>query len=171
MVVLLSSLRLLCACRCYQLLLSKPLLALLKFEAGQLEVSTVPGVAGQMARVPIESSLLYLGPCLSYHGLPTFDGTVLAASWVDNLVSFGKSASDAIHILDALALHLKDNWGLEIKATSREYTTCQGGDRGHESTFAWQHVEHQYLLGHWISHDSGCHFDIAKTSSKAWGAF
>jgi len=98
-------------------------------------------------------------------------GNVVAASWVDNLVSFAKSACDAIHIVDALALHLKDKWGLQIKTSSREYTTCQGGDRGHESTFAWQHVEHQYLLGHWISHDSGCHFDIAKTSSKAWGAF
>ena len=123
-----------------------------------------------MARVPIESSFLHLAPSLSHYGCPTFDGNVFAASWVDNLISFGKSACDAIRIRDALALHLKDEWGLMIKTTSRERTICQGGDRGHDSAYAWQHVEQPNLLGHWESYGSGCNFDIAKNSSKSCGA-
>ena len=76
-------------------------------------------VAGQLGRIPVETTLRDNTDNHPHHGL-TFDATrVHQLSWVDNLVAVGTDLDDTTQLLDDLATTLRNEWELTIKDGSR----------------------------------------------------
>ena len=101
-------------------------------------------LAVALARIPVESMLATLGPSWKNLG---FAQAVSVGTWVDNCYAISYSASGVVRILNQAEEYLQQDWGLEIKPSSREVMPVIGHDEDLDDD-KWPIVKSMKCLGH-----------------------
>ena len=125
-----------------------------------------------LARIPVESSMDELGTSLETCAFRLEGNAFLSvSSYVDNIYSVSSSSSGATLNLELFASHLKDQWGLEIKPSSKQCMSCRGADEREVVGRGWEVVDNMQVLGWSIQNDAGMALQWRTLVPKCWGLF
>ena len=127
-------------------------------------------VAGTLARVPVESTILERHAYWQRWGFLCDRGTLTVSTYVDNLYSVSRSLEGAIGILDDFAEVLASHWGLRIKPSSRLCLVARGLDEKPASPL-WSLCSEFPVLGHILQDNGYVNTCFHNTSHKMWRAF
>ena len=124
--------------------------------------------ANVAARIPVGDVCQKLAPTLRRLGYPTPNGTHAVSSWVDNLTSLARNATDACAILEAVRESLKRDWQLDFKPSSMELLSvaplevvCMNG---------YLVKEDLKLLGHFVSANGSLDYAWKEVRKRVYAA-
>ena len=106
-----------------------------------------------MARIPVEATVSALYQQLRPFGIPVADGgSLLVSTYVDNFYVVAPTQAFAIHALEVKEEELVQQWGLEVKQSSRQVLVATaGGSAPAVGNARWPGVESMAVLGHELS--------------------
>ena len=142
-------------------------------EIGKRSLGALTGtrVAGLLGRVPVESTIKQRHQAWQEHGYQVEGSTLRVCTYVDNIFAAGRSLQGAITILDDFAEHLKEDWHLDIKASSRSCMVPRGSTEVPADAGRWPLVTEFVALGHVLQRSGATHACRRKTLQAMWRAY
>lgn len=96
---------------------------------------------------------------------------LIVSLYVDNIYAASSCSSGATLNLELFASHLKDQWGLEIKPSSKQCMSCRGAAEREVVGSGWEVVDNMKVLGWSIQSDAGMALQWRTLLPKCWGRF
>jgi len=124
-----------------------------------------------LARIPVESTFAELDDALSASSLKLEVGSLKAAAYVDNLYTASRHASGATSQMEILLAHLRDVWGLHVKADSKRILTVKGAGDDILVGTHWIAEDVSDALGWPIQADGGHSACWSRMLAKMWASF
>ena len=133
---------------------------------------TVGGLTGSriavcLGRIPVEDTLASCAPSLVNR---SFGGVITICSWVDDLISFGKSTAGAVSMLEEVEVVFVSRWGQSFKLSSLEYMPVFGS-LDDEVQPRWRRVSTMRVLGHLLRCNGAIEPYFKSTLSSTWRVF
>ena len=141
----------------------------IRIDGRTLGVMTGSRLAGELGRIPVESTIQECLPQLERYGFRTDSRILCVCTFVDNIFNFSTSSLGATAMGDLFEQTLFKNWQLSIKEGSRKVTSA---DNSHEvSSPSWEVVQLMRPLGHVVDHRCRAQVAARPTFRIMWGAF
>ena len=128
-------------------------------------------VAGQLGRIPVQSTLCDLKDELLGLSWQYNDIHLCALSFVDNLFFVSKTAYQATFMATLFERHLHSHWAQKIKPDSKECMPCFGIEEDEPIDDTWTMMCSMKVLGHILNNRCSVIDDFNCTVGKIWRAF
>ena len=124
-------------------------------------------VAGALDRVCVEETFHHFKDAWKTNG---FQNRAIAGAWVDNIYVISDSPHKAVQILNQAENHLRRNWSLHFKPSSKSIMPVQGcaqvcSDPGYRVVTRFD------ALGHVLMSTGSCQICFDETLKSAWKQF
>ena len=126
-------------------------------------------LAGELGRIPIENAIASCLLELRNFGYPLHERILCVATYIDNLFTFARDGTTAIHMSSLLERALGVRWGLTIKPGSKHVISAAGQDTYTDPS--WQPVRLFETLGHIVHFRCSCTPAVVATCRAMWGTF
>ena len=127
--------------------------------------------AGFLGRIPVEATIADRLPSWRRHGFHTSELSLCMCTWVDNLFSASDSLDGAISILEDFESHLKTNWQMNIKPTSRSCMVAAGSVQVPAEAERWPLKDTFVVLGHILQPTGSIRACWSRSRAVMWKAF
>ena len=128
-------------------------------------------VAGQLGRVPVQTSLRVALPFLRLHAFHVSTVRLTAASYVDNLYFAGKGTWSACKMGDEFIRVLARDWSQEVKTSSCEVMPTFANPDVEVTDPRWIVKECMVVLGHLVDSSGDFSADFDALVRKLWKSF
>ena len=127
--------------------------------------------ASAAGRIPLLDAALHRCDFWNTLSFNTHDRQFSLATFVDNLLSSGKSPEAAVAILEDCGQHLSKYWQLKFGEDSKEFLVCRGYRHRIAVNDTWQQKSTLKCLGHFIDDDAGMRSCFDHSRAAMWRCF